>query len=138
MSLDTARPLEQPVSGSDDLISYFRGAEKPRGEHRVGLEHEKLLFDAATGAPVPYEGARGIGALLEALGQSYVPFRERPDGPIIALQRGDSTISLEPGGQLELSGTAARSAREVHGENLGHLEEVRQAARQLGLQVVAL
>jgi glutamate--cysteine ligase len=138
MSLDTARPPDQPISGLEDLVSYFRTAEKPRGDHRVGLEHEKLLFDARTGGPVPYEGDRGVGALLQALGPGYVPFRERPEGPAIALQRGDSTISLEPGGQLELSGAAARSAREVHGENLRHLEEVRQAAGRLGIQVVAL
>src|SRR5262245_20143598 len=140
MSLDTARAPEVPLAGMPDLLGYFRAAEKPKEAHRLGLEHEKLLFVGGTRPPaaVPYEGPQGVGALFEALGPSYQPFRERPDGPAIALQRGSLTISLEPGGQVELSGTPARTARELHRENVRHLDELGRAAAGLGLRVVAL
>jgi glutamate--cysteine ligase len=88
---------------------------------------------------VPYEGEAGIGALLGRLAPAgYTPFRETPESPVIALQRGQATISLEPGGQLELSGSPFHTAREAHGENLGHLAEVKAAAASLGLGLVAL
>ncbi|HEY8210575.1 MAG TPA: glutamate-cysteine ligase family protein, partial [Myxococcaceae bacterium] len=139
MSLDTARAAETPLSGTADLLAYFRSAEKPRDTHKLGLEHEKLLFLGGTRppGPVPYEGPRGVGALLESLGPSYQPYRERPDGPAIALQRGALTVSLEPGGQFELSGTAGRTARELHRENVQHLDEVGRAAAGLGIRVAA-
>src|SRR5262245_7297093 len=138
MSLDRA-PDAQPITSLEELTSYFRAAEKPPSEHQVGLEHEKLLFQAGSAAPVPYEGDAGIEAVLKRLqANGYEPFREAPDGPIIALTRGTSTISLEPGGQLELSGTPARTAREVHAENLRHIGEVKQACAPLGLRAVAL
>src|SRR3954468_13699702 len=100
MSLDTARAAETPLNGTADLLAYFPSAEKPRETHKLGLEHEKLLFLRRTQppAPVPYAGPRGVGALLEALGPPYRRSRERPDGPAIALQRGELTVSLEPGG----------------------------------------
>jgi glutamate--cysteine ligase len=140
MSLDTARAPEIPLAGMSDLLGYFREAEKPRAAHQLGLEHEKLLFAGGTRppAPVPYDGPHGVGALFEALGPSYQPFRERPDGPAIALQRGALTVSLEPGGQIELSGTPARTARELHRENVQHLDELGRAAAGLGLRVTAL
>ena len=121
----------------------LRSAEKPRAGHRLGLEHEKFVYPApGTSAPpraVPYEGASGIGALLERLAATggYTPFRETPTSPVIAC-RGEATVSLEPGGQLELSGSPWRTAREAHAENLAHLAEARAAAGSLGLSLVAL
>src|SRR5260370_37221969 len=108
MSLDRA-PDAQPITSVGELTSYFRAAERPPSEHQIGLEHEKLLFPVGSAAPVPYEGEAGIEAVLKRLEPNgYKPFREVPDQPIITLTRGTSTISLEPGGQLELSGSPAR------------------------------
>jgi glutamate--cysteine ligase len=121
------------------LVEGFRAAEKPRAEMRLGLEHEKLVYPLGPARPVPYEGPSGIGALLERMASGgYTPFRETPEAPAIALQRGMLTVSLEPGGQLELSGSPWHTAREAHAENLAHLAEVKAAAQALGLQVVAL
>lgn len=139
MSLDLKRAASQPITSADLLVAGFRAAEKPRGEHRLGLEHEKFLYPAGSAQQVPYEGEAGIGALLGRLSPAgYTPFRETPESPVIALQRGEATISLEPGGQLELSGSPFRTAREAHAENLTHLEEVKAAAGALGLKIVTL
>ncbi|MBU8896011.1 glutamate--cysteine ligase [Corallococcus sp. H22C18031201] len=139
MSLDLKRATSEPITSVDMLVDGFRSAEKPRSEHRLGLEHEKFVYPAASAQPVPYEGASGIGALLGRMEPAgYQPFRETPESPVIALQRGMAAISLEPGGQLELSGSPFRTAREAHAENLGHLAEAKAAAESLGLRLVAL
>jgi glutamate--cysteine ligase len=139
MSLDLKRAVSEPLTSVDTLVEGLRAAEKPRAEHRLGLEHEKLVYPLAHARPVPYEGEAGIGALLQRLAPGgYTPFRETPESPVIALQRGMAAISLEPGGQLELSGSPFRTAREAHGENLGHLAEAKAAAASLGLGLVAM
>ncbi len=136
MSLDLPAE-ERPLQTVDELVAYFRAAERPPSEHRIGLEHEKLVFRGA--APVPYEGEGGIGALLHALAdEGLEAFKEGPGAPTIALTEGAATISLEPGGQLELSGAPAFSARQVHAENLKHLERLTRAGESLGLSFVAL
>jgi glutamate--cysteine ligase len=140
MSLDRAPTQDEAVTSVSALVDDFRTAERPRGDHRVGLEHEKFLYpleDPAT--PVPYEGPRGIGALLGLLeSRGYTPFRDAPDAPPIALTEGEHTLSLEPGGQFELSGTPARTARAVNAENVAHARMLTDAARELGLQPVTL
>ncbi|WP_224366914.1 glutamate--cysteine ligase [Hyalangium versicolor] len=140
MSLDLKRAVSQPITSIDALVDTFRAAEKPRAEHRLGIEHEKFVYAKSGAKPVPYEGPSGIGALLEKIGAAggYAPFRETPDSPVIALQRGIETISLEPGGQFELSGSPFVTAREAHAENLRHLSEVKAAGDVLGIQLVAM
>jgi glutamate--cysteine ligase len=140
MSLDLKRAVAQPIASIDTLVDVLRAAEKPRAEHRLGLEHEKFVYPKDSAQPVPYEGPAGIRALLEKMaeGGSYEGFRETPDSPVIALQRGMETVSLEPGGQLELSGSPFFTAREAHAENLRHLSEAKAAAQALGLRLVAL
>ncbi|HZI05553.1 MAG TPA: glutamate-cysteine ligase family protein, partial [Archangium sp.] len=139
MSLDLQRDSSQPITSADQLLAGFRSAEKPPAQHLLGLEHEKFVYPVQSARPVPYEGPSGIGALLERLAPNgYTPFRETPSSPTIALQKGMLTISLEPGGQLELSGSPLRTAREAQAENLAHLAEVKAAAEGLGLRLVAL
>ena len=139
MSLDLQRTASEPITSVDMLLAGFRSAEKPRAQHRLGLEHEKFIYPLRSARSVPYAGPSGIGALLEKLAPGgYEPFRETPSSPAIALQKGMLTISLEPGGQFELSGSPFTTAREAHAENLAHLSEVKAAAASLDLQLVAL
>ncbi|WNG34498.1 glutamate--cysteine ligase [Archangium violaceum] len=139
MSLDLQRSASEPITSIDMLLAGFRSAEKPRSKHLLGLEHEKFIYPIQGASQVTYEGPSGIGALLERLAPAgYTPFRETPTSPVIALQKGMLTISLEPGGQFELSGSPWRTAREAHAENLAHLDEVKAAAGALGLRLVAL
>ncbi|WNG44948.1 glutamate--cysteine ligase [Archangium minus] len=139
MSLDLQRSASEPITSIDMLLAGFRSAEKPRSKHLLGLEHEKFIYPIQGASQVAYEGPSGIGTLLERLAPAgYTPFRETPTSPVIALQKGMLTISLEPGGQFELSGSPWRTAREAHAENLAHLDEVKAAAGALGLRLVAL
>lgn len=134
MSLDAALQDSPIVSTPDDLVRWFAQGERKGRRALIGLEHEKLLFKKADGGPVPYEGTDGVGALFERLTRvGWEPFRDRPDGPVIALTRGQAALSLEPGGQLELSGAPHTTARACAEENRAHLAELRAAIAPLGL-----
>src|SRR5690242_4633013 len=111
MSLDLKQEAH-PLGGVEELVAQLRAAERPADQHSVGLEHEKLVYPLESAVPVPYEGERGIGALLASLARlgGYTEFRESTDSPVIALTRGKTTVSLEPGGQFELSGAPWRTA----------------------------
>jgi glutamate--cysteine ligase len=140
MSLDRAPTEDEVITSADALVDVFRGAERPSLQHRVGLEHEKFIYPLEDPPnAVPYEGPQGIGALLSSLqGHGYQAFRDAPGAPVIALVRDEQTLSLEPGGQFELSGTPFRTARQVHAENLAHAKLLTEGAASLGLRPVAL
>lgn len=120
------------IEGSDDLLLYFRSGEKPRARWRVGIEHETLGFLSDTLAPIPYEGARGIRALLEAFIARFGWQAIREGEHIIALRREAANITLEPGGQFELSGAPLATAHEAAQELAQHLAELGALSRELG------
>ncbi len=139
MSLDAKQTAAEPIGSVGELVDTLRAAERPEGPLLLGLEHERLMFPAAAATAVPYEGAHGIGALLEGFRSfGFTEFREAPDAPVIAMQRGVETLSLEPGGQLELSGSPWPTAREAHAENVRHAAELRQVAAAFGLRAATL
>lgn len=134
MTLDRAPTDVRTLRGVQDLVDTFRKAEKPSAQFRVGLEHERFVYPRNSSQAVPYDGPAGIGALLGAFEpEGYQPFRESPDGPPIALTKPPLTVSLEPGGQVELSGLPFRTAREAHAESLRDADVLRAAAQSLGL-----
>jgi glutamate--cysteine ligase len=138
MSLDSKQTEDRPITDPAELIEFFRSAERS-GPMLVGLEHEKLIMPVGGSAAVPYEGPSGIGALMMGFAKfGWHEFREREGAPVIAMQRGTATLSLEPGGQFELSGAPFRTAREAHAENVQHISELHQVASSLGLRAVAL
>jgi glutamate--cysteine ligase len=139
MSLDGAQTQSQPIGSVSELERIFRSAERPNGELLLGLEHERLLFPLGSAEPVPYDGPSGVGALLSGFAPlGFKEIREAPDRPIIAMQRGAETLSLEPGGQFELSGSPFHTATEAHAENVRHARELKDVAAKLGLRAVAL
>ncbi|MGO8970208.1 MAG: glutamate--cysteine ligase [Myxococcaceae bacterium] len=134
MTLDRAPTDVRTLSSVEDLVDGFRTAEKPSAQFRVGLEHERFIYPRGSSQPVAYPGPKGIGALLGALEPAgYQPFREGPEGPLIALTKPRLTVSLEPGGQVELSGSPFRTAREADVENQRNAAELRTATASLGL-----
>jgi glutamate--cysteine ligase len=125
---------EAPVR-RDQLAELFVEAEKPPEQFRVGGEAEKFGVDRATGAPVGYDGARGIRRVFDALvrDHGWVPSAETEGGPVIALQRGQASITLEPAAQLELFGAPWDSVHEVCAEMRGHLREIADISRELNV-----
>jgi glutamate--cysteine ligase len=125
----------QPLTTLDQLLIPFHEAIKPVDRHRIGAEAEKFGVDAATGAPLPYEGERSVMTVLEALVErhGWKPERETPDGPLIALLRAGASVTLEPGGQLELSGATLETIHQTCFEMSGHLAELRDISNELGI-----
>ncbi len=127
---------ERPLA-FEDIMAWFESGSKPADQWRVGAEHEKFVFRKGSNAPVPYAGPDGIQALLNGLmrfGWKGVYEGEN----IIALERGKANISLEPGGQFELSGAPLETMHDICQETGQHLEEVKTVADELGLGFLAL
>ncbi len=129
-----------PIERRDDLVAWFEAGIKPKSRFRIGTEHEKFVFTIEGHRPVPYEGPRGIRALL--LGMEHLlgwePIMER--GNIIGLfdVTGGGAISLEPGGQFELSGAPVETLHQTNSELMAHLAQVREIARPLGIGFLGL
>jgi glutamate--cysteine ligase len=120
----------------EDLVAWFDEGSKPKDQWRVGAEHEKFVFHLGTHAPVPYE-PNGIKALLDGLTRfGWEPVLEA--GNVIALERGKANVSLEPGGQFELSGAPLETIHDICEETGGHLQEVKIVADELGLGFLGL
>src|SRR5256884_8572637 len=129
-----------PLQSRDELVAWLAAGVKPASEFRIGTEHEKTPFTLEGHHPVPYDGAKGIGALLEGMKLllGWEPIMER--GNIIGLYdvTGGGAISLEPGGQFELSGAPVETVHQTHGELMAHLAQVREIARPLGIGFLGL
>ncbi|TFZ57580.1 glutamate--cysteine ligase [Methylorubrum sp. Q1] len=124
-----------PLTTRDELIAWFAAGEKPRSRFAIGTEHEKIPFYTTDHMPVPYEGERGIRALLENLGREtgWEPILDA--GHIIGLAgpEGGGAISIEPGGQFELSGAPLPDIHATASELDEHLAATKRAAEPLGI-----
>ncbi|HEY5072721.1 MAG TPA: glutamate--cysteine ligase [Caulobacteraceae bacterium] len=125
-----------------DLIGWFEQGAKAPADFRVGAEHEKFVFRLGSHAPVAYGGPAGIRALMEGMMRfgwtgAYEP---SPTGgeTLIGLSRGLANVSLEPGGQFELSGAPLHSMHDICEETGQHLEEAKVVAAELGLGFLGL
>ena len=126
-----------PIVSVRQLADYIAEGCKPAAEHRIGTEHEKFGFrrsahatSSAFSAP-PYEPDGIRATLLGIAERGWTPIDE--NGAPIGLKRGGASVSLEPGGQLELSGAPLETLHEVENELLRHYEDVRVAAAPLDL-----
>jgi glutamate--cysteine ligase len=120
----------------EDLVGWMAEGAKPASDWRVGAEHEKFVFRLKDHAPVPYE-PQGIEALLYGLTRfGWTPVMEGEN--VIALERGMANVSLEPGGQFELSGAPLETVHDICDETGQHLAEVKEVADELGLGFLGL
>lgn len=129
-----------PISARSELVEWIAAGEKPRDTWRLGTEHEKVPFYRQDFSSVPYDGGRGIRALLEGLQErtGWEPIMEG-DHPIgLADEKGGGAISLEPGGQFELSGAPLKTLHEAYRETAQHLEDVKAVAEKLGIGFLTL
>ncbi|MCP4904119.1 MAG: glutamate--cysteine ligase [bacterium] len=131
-------PQDQPIEGVADLLRYFGRAETRRADWAVGTEHEKVGVYADTGDRVPYEGPYGIGALLEKIASAIGWERVEERGRIIALSRDGASITLEPGGQIELSGAPLSENRETCIEFNTHVDLVKELSDDFGIAWLGL
>ncbi|MEW5837198.1 MAG: glutamate--cysteine ligase [Pseudomonadota bacterium] len=122
-----------PITGRQQLVDYLAAGEKPREAWRIGTEHEKFGFRTDDLRPPTYEGERGIRVLLERLASRYDWEIAREGELPVALSRDKASITLEPAGQLELSGAPLETIHETCREVNSHLADVRSVADELGL-----
>ncbi len=129
-----------PIETREELIAWFEAGSKPKAQFRIGTEHEKFVFMVERNSPVPYDGTRSIRALLEGMQHllGWEPILE--DGNVIGLfdVTGGGAISLEPGGQFELSGAPLETVHQTCSELMAHLAQVKEVARPLGIGFLGL
>jgi glutamate--cysteine ligase len=130
----------RPIEDVGELVGYLAAGNKPRDKWRIGTEHEKFPFYVDGHAPVPYGGERGIRALLEGMQRTLGWDPILDDGRVIGLVEptGQGAISLEPGGQFELSGAPLETIHQTCREGNAHLAQVREIAEPLGIRFLGL
>ncbi|MFQ6018772.1 MAG: glutamate--cysteine ligase [Kiloniellaceae bacterium] len=128
----------EPITGKAQLVADLEAGCKPRADWRIGTEHEKFAHTLEDLRPLPYEGGRSIRAILEGLAARFdwTPIFEE-DRPI-ALNKGDCNVTLEPGGQLELSGAKLENIHLTCDEVHAHLDQVKTVAEPLGVGLMGL
>jgi glutamate--cysteine ligase len=126
------------ITDKRQLVEYFERGNKPREAWRIGTEHEKFVYDLTGHRPLAYEGSPGIKALLEGLRRfGWEPVFEGDN--IIALRMADGcSITLEPGGQFELSGAPVESIHQTCLEVNEHLREVKEVCGEMGAGMIGL
>ena len=125
------------IESRDDLVRHLSKGMKPKSAWRIGTEHEKFVYDLKTHKPIPYEGKPGIRQLLEGMGRfGWQPVME--EGNIIGNSLNGASLSLEPGGQFELSGAPLKSIHETCAEVNTHLVQTRDVASEIGVGVLGL
>jgi glutamate--cysteine ligase len=122
-----------PIERRDELVDWIAQGVKPRAQFRIGTEHEKFAFTREGHRPVPYEGRRGIRALLEGMELllGWQPIMEGDNVIGLSDVTGGGAITLEPGGQFELSGAQTETVHQTARELMAHLAQLREVARPL-------
>jgi glutamate--cysteine ligase len=127
----------EPITDKRQLVEYLAAGSKPRDKWRIGTEHEKFAFDLRDLRTLPYEGPAGIRAMLEGMTRfGWTPVLE--NGNPIALGKDACSITLEPGGQFELSGAPLEDLHHTCAEVNDHLDQVKQVGAELGTGMLGM
>jgi glutamate--cysteine ligase len=129
---------ETPIENKQMLVDFLAAGCKPREDWRIGTEHEKFAFRLSDLKPLPYEGEDGIKELLNRLTRfGWEPIFEGET--VIGLKGADGgSVSLEPAGQLELSGAAVENIHQTCDEVSTHLHQVKAVAQEMGIGFLGL
>ncbi len=127
-----------PIERHEQLAEYLAEGCKPKEDWRIGTEHEKFGYCKDSLLPLPYEGDRSIKAMLEGLRDEFNWSPVEEAGNIIGLEKDGANVSLEPGGQLELSGAPLETIHETCDEVNVHLKEVQTVADRIGAGFIGL
>ena len=126
------------ISGKTELVEWFEAGSKPKADWRIGTEHEKFGFTWNDLKPLPYDGQASIKAMLEGLRDRFDWSPIEENGYLIGLKKNGASVSLEPGGQFELSGAPLEHIHQTCNEVGQHLNEVREIAEPLGIGFIGL
>ncbi|HTN71523.1 MAG TPA: glutamate--cysteine ligase [Methylomirabilota bacterium] len=126
------------IEKKEELEAYFHDAGKPRERWRVGTEYEKVGIVRSTAKAIPYSGGRGVEFILRELIDRFGWEPEEQNGHIIALARGNAQITLEPGGQIELSGEPCDNIHCTYAEFTQHIRELLEVAEPLDVVFLGL
>lgn len=126
---------DRPIENKSQLVEWMEAGCKPKDQWRIGTEHEKFGFYLKCNSPVPYEGPKGIKELLNRLQQisSWEPIVDGGNIIGLAAPNGGGAISLEPGGQFELSGAPLFTIHETCRESNAHLAMLKEISIDLGI-----
>ena len=127
-----------PVESRAQLVQYLADGCKPPEDWRIGTEHEKFGYRVADLKPLPYDGACSIRAMLEGLRDRFGWRSVEEAGHLIGLEKDGANVSLEPGGQLELSGAPLQTIHGTCDEVNAHLREVKTIADEIGAGFIGL
>ena len=127
-----------PIERHEQLAEYLAAGCKPAEDWRIGTEHEKFGYCRDTLNPIPYEGPRSVLAVLEGLRDRFGWSPVTEAGKLIGLEKDGANVSLEPGGQLELSGAPLETIHQTCDEVNTHLREVREIADKIGVGFIGL
>jgi glutamate--cysteine ligase len=120
-----------PITSREDLVAHIANGAKPRGDWRIGTEHEKFVYSLKDYKPLAYDTRPGIRQLLEGMTRfGWTPIMEGRN--IIGLSHGHAALSLEPGGQFELSGAPMTHVHESCDELNTHRHQVREVCAEIG------
>ena len=126
------------IEHHDQLAALLADGCKPKADWRIGTEHEKFGYFKDTHLPLPYEGECSVKAMLEGLRDEFGWSPVLEAGNIIGLEKDGANVSLEPGGQLELSGAPLENIHQTCDEANEHLREVQQIADRIGAGYIGL
>mgnify|MGYP001552472093 FL=1 len=128
-----------PVESKQDLVEYLEAGNKPAEQWKLGTEHEKFGYTLDDLRPLPFEGERGIERILGDLADQFGWQPVKEDGRLIALtDETGASITLEPGGQLELSGAVLDNIHQTCTEVNTHLKQVRAVSEPLGVAFLGM
>ncbi|MBB5514604.1 glutamate--cysteine ligase [Rubricella aquisinus] len=127
-----------PIEHPDQLAQYLADGCKPPSDWRIGTEHEKFGYLLSDHSALPYEGDTSVRVMLEGLRDRFNWSEVREGGFLIGLEKDGANISLEPGGQLELSGAPLETIHQTCDEVNTHLREVRDVADRIGAGFIGL
>lgn len=132
-------PQDRTVNNKNELVAYLESGCKPESEWKLGTEHEKFGYTLDDLRPLPYAGTRGIRTILTGLAENFDWHPVMEEGlPIALLDDTGASITLEPGGQLELSGALLDNIHETCSEVNLHLKQVRSISEPLGVAFLGM